>query len=152
MTMARRTQSRSLRTDATAALDSCAAFHSRLAARRITQFIEARLAPAGLSIPQFGLMSQIAAAQDDSLAGLAARMGLDPSTLSRNLNGLVRESFVEIASPDDDGRRKLVWLTETGALKLEAAIPLWRAAHDELAALIDVDLAVRLSAATAALD
>jgi DNA-binding MarR family transcriptional regulator len=149
--MIRPRQSRSLRTEATAALDGCAAHHSRMAARRISQFIEQRLAPSGLSIPQFGLMCQIAAAQDDSLTALAARMGLDPSTLSRNLGGLVREELVEIASPDDDGRRKLVWLTETGALKLEAAIPLWRAAHDELAALIDTGLAVRLSAATATL-
>lgn len=71
---------------------------------------------------------------------------------ARNLQGLVREGIVEFASPDDDRRRKLVRRTESGALPLEAALAVWRAAHEALAALIDAGLAVRLSAATAALE
>jgi len=69
-----------------------------------------------------------------------------------HLQGLVREGIVEFASPDDDRRRKLVWRTESGALPLEAALAVWRAADEALAALIDADLAVRLSAATAAFE
>lgn len=109
-------------------------------------------APFGVLQASLGHRDLAAQVDQPALGALAARMGLGPSTLSRNLNGLVREGFVELASPDDDGRRKLVWLTESGARKLEAAIVLWRAAHDELAKLMDAGSAARLSAATTALD
>jgi DNA-binding MarR family transcriptional regulator len=41
-----------------------------------------------LSLVQFGLMAQIAAARDGALSELAQRTGLDQSTLSRNLQVL----------------------------------------------------------------
>src|SRR5262245_3837889 len=67
------------------AVRACAGLNIRLAARRITQFIDARLDPTGLSIAQFGLMAQIAAAaEDDTIGALAGRLDLDQSTLSRN--------------------------------------------------------------------
>src|SRR5204862_733691 len=47
--------------DARAAVAACAGWASRLAARRITNFLEERMAGSGLSIVQFGLMAQIAA-------------------------------------------------------------------------------------------
>jgi DNA-binding transcriptional ArsR family regulator len=83
--------------DARAALESCAGLNSRLAARRITQFLENRMTSNGLSVAQFGLMAHVAAAPDNTLGALAARTGLDQSTLSRNLHGLDRAGLVEIA-------------------------------------------------------
>jgi hypothetical protein len=44
-----------------------------------------------------------------------------------------------------------VWLTETGALRPEAATPLWRRAHAKLAKLRSPDLARRLADDTEAL-
>jgi DNA-binding MarR family transcriptional regulator len=44
-----------------------------------------------------------------------------------------------------DLRRRIVWLTETGARRLEAAIPVWRAAHGKLAMRLSPDLARRLA-------
>ena len=72
-------------------IDNCAGWNSRLAARRITQFMEKRLASSGLTVAQFGLMGHIASAPDDTLGALAERTGLDQSTLSRNLRGLEQE-------------------------------------------------------------
>ncbi len=61
--MTRRTSlSKSLRADARATLKACAGWNARLAARRITQFLDRELGPSGLSIAQVGLMAQIAAA------------------------------------------------------------------------------------------
>jgi hypothetical protein len=84
--------------DAQAAISACAGWASRLAARRITNFLEERMHGSGLSLAQFGLMGQIAAAPDDTLGALAERTGLDQSTLSRNLRGLETAGFVEIAT------------------------------------------------------
>ena len=41
--------------------------------------------------------------------------GLDPSTLSRNLQVLEREGLVEMAADAANSRRRAVWLTEEGA-------------------------------------
>jgi DNA-binding MarR family transcriptional regulator len=86
-----------------------------------------------------------AAAQDDTLGALAVRTGLDQSTLSRNLRSLERDGLVEIAAAGKDLRRRAVWLTEKGARDLETALPIWRQAHEDLAALIDIGLPHRLA-------
>ncbi len=134
--------------DAQAAIAACAGWASRLAARRITNFLEERMRGAELSLAQFGLMAQIAAAPDDTLGALALRTGLDQSTLSRNLRGLEAAGLVEIAIAENDQRRRAVWLTEAGARRLQAAIPVWRDAHAALAKRLDPHLALRLGDAS----
>jgi DNA-binding MarR family transcriptional regulator len=139
---------KTLTADAARAIAVCAGLNARLAARRITAFLEARMEGAGLSLAQFGLLAHIAAAADDTIAGLAERTGLDQSTLSRNLRALERARLVEIAAVERDLRRRAVLLTEAGARRLEAAMPLWRAAHGELAQRIDPAAAQRLARKT----
>ncbi|MGZ6000082.1 MAG: MarR family winged helix-turn-helix transcriptional regulator [Rhizomicrobium sp.] len=136
MTRTRQAARKSLVTDAREVIDTCAGVNVRLAARRITGFLEERMRVTGLNIAQFGLMTQIAAAHDDTIGALAERCGLDQSTLSRNLRLLEREGLVEIVTAEKDLRRRAVWLTEKGASGLEAAMPVWRRAHAALAALI----------------
>src|SRR5271163_1417244 len=125
----RKQSKKTLGTEAAALIEACAGGNSRLAARRITQFLDHEMAVFGLTVSQLGLMAQIAAATDDTLGALARRVGLDQSTLSRNLRGLESEGLVEIATVEGDLRRRMVWLTEAGARRLEAAIPIWREAH-----------------------
>ena len=139
------TSPRTLRADARAALEACAGWNVRLAARRITQFLEERMDGSGLPFSRFGLMAEIAAASDDSISALAERMGLDQSTLSRTLRTLEGEGLVEIAVAEADQRRKLVWLTEKGARRLEASLASWRQAHAELAKSLSTDLVRRLA-------
>jgi DNA-binding MarR family transcriptional regulator len=103
------------------------------------------MAGVGLSVAQLGLMAQIAIASDDTLGALAERSGLDQSTLSRNLRILESEGLIEIAVVEADLRRRVVWLTETGARRLEAAIPVWRKAHAMLEERLSPDLARRLA-------
>ena len=139
---------RKLVSDARAAIEACAVSNARLAARRLTQFLTDHMKSSDLSVAQFGLMAQIAAASEDSLGALAERTGLDPSTLSRNLQVLEREGLVEMAPDEIDSRRRAVWLTESGARRLEAALEQWRHAHNKLAALIDVGAVRRVAKAT----
>ena len=125
--------------------------NSRLAARRITQFFDRELAGIGLSLAQLGLMAQVAAASDDTLGALAARMGLEQSTLSRNLQTLESAGLVEIANVEGDLRRRAAWLTDEGARRLEAAIPVWRSAQARLETAVSPDLVRRLAQQTEAL-
>jgi len=148
--MAKRPQEtrKTLVRDARAAIAACAGWNSRLAARRITKFLDERMQLSGLSVAQFALMAQVAAAADDTLGALADRMSLDQSTLSRNLRALEAAGLVEIASAEQDLRRRAVWLTEAGARNLELALPIWRQAHAALAERLDPQLARRLGAAS----
>ena len=142
---------KTLRTDARALVESCAGWNSRLAARRITQFLDRELEGCGLGVAQLGLMAQIAAAADDTLGALARSTGLEQSTLSRNLRTLEGQGLIEIAIVEADLRRRAVWLTETGARRLEAAIPIWRKAHAKLAKRLSPGLARRLAEESEAL-
>ncbi len=145
---ARRFPEKTLVREARAAVETCAVGNARLAARRLTQFLTDRMKGSGLGVAQFWLMTQIAAASDDSLGALARSAGLDQSTLSRNLQVLERDGLVEMAAGETDSRRRAVWLTEAGAQRLESALAEWRKAHTELAALIDVGVVKVFAEAT----
>src|SRR5262245_5367058 len=97
---------KTLRADAQTLVEACAGWNSRLAARRITQFLDGELTSIGLTGAQIGLMAQIAAATDDTLSALAVRTGLDQSTLSRNLRTLEKAGLIEIATVEADLRRR----------------------------------------------
>jgi DNA-binding MarR family transcriptional regulator len=137
--------------DARAVVHACAGMNIRMAERRITRFLEARMHATGLSIAQFGLMAHIAAAGDDTIGALAERVGLDQSTLSRNLRGLEQAGLLEITLVETDLRRRAVWLTENGARRLEAAIPTWRRAHEALSEVVEPSDVRRIAAASLAL-
>ena len=138
--------------DVRAAVDACAGWNARLAARRITGFLNRRMQDSSLSLAQFGLMAQIAAARDGGLSELAQRTGLDQSTLSRNLQVLEGAGLVEIATDDTDARRRAVRLTGKGMQGLEAGLTDWKRAHGELAKRLDPEAARRLARATEALE
>jgi DNA-binding MarR family transcriptional regulator len=142
---------KTLRADARRLVEACAGWNSRLAARRIVQFLDRETASSGLSAAQLGLMAQIASASDDTLGALARRAGLDPSTLSRNLRTLEGQGLIEIAMVENDLRCRAVWLTETGARRLKEAIPIWRKAQAKLEKRLSSDLARRLAEETKAL-
>ncbi len=118
MTTPEQSLTETLIADARAAVDGCAGWNARLAARRITGFLNRRMQPSSLSLVQFGLMAQIAAARNGALSELAQRTGLDQSTLSRNLQVLEAAGLVEIAPGERDARRRAVSLTEKGAQSL----------------------------------
>ena len=151
MTARKQTARKSLVTDARKVVHACAGINIRLAARRISNFLEARMRGTGLNIAQFGLMTHIAAAGDDTIGALADRVGLDQSTLSRNLRGLEQDGLIEIVIVEKDLRRRAVWLTEKGARRLEAAIPVWRQAHAALSGAVNPADVRAIAAAASAL-
>jgi DNA-binding MarR family transcriptional regulator len=151
MASAKRTAARTLVTDARDVIARCAGVNLRLAERRVTHFLEGRMRASGLSLAQLGLLAHIAAAKDDAVTSLAERMGLDQSTLSRNLRGLEEMGLVEIVVAEQDLRRRAIWLAEAGARRLEAAVTAWRAAHAALSKRLPVDAIRQLAAETEAL-
>ena len=120
---------------------------AREAARRLTGVANQALAATGLGSQQLVLMCLVASARDDSIGALAAEAGVNPSTMSRNLEQLAGAGLVEIVTADDDRRRRAVWLTEKGLLRLQQALPLWREADAALRARLPAGLAAALKRA-----
>ena len=129
----------------------CVGRAARSFARKVTQIYEAKLAPQGVTTSQFVLMNMIAGAKDDTLSALAADAGLDPSTMTRNLQGLEKLGLVEIAAVEKDQRKRVVWLTELGARKLAAAIPAWEEAQEEISRILGAGFRADLRRAERAL-
>ena len=106
---------------------ACFVLHARMTARLLSRAYEAAMRPSGLTVAQFGLLGTIGHGGSLSETALAERLGLERTTLVRNLKILADRGWVE-AGPGD-GRGLCHRLTPGGAEALGAAIPLWEAAQ-----------------------
>jgi DNA-binding MarR family transcriptional regulator len=119
--------------DPTRPTDACTAAKVRRLARRVTQIYDDALAPHGLTIGQMSLLASLSRRQGIGIAALAQRLGADPSTVSRLVRPLESMALIAIAPDPDDGRTRLVTLTDAGAERRRAAGAAWSAAQAEMA-------------------
>lgn len=110
-------------------IDPCHCHALRRAARHITALYDDALAPVGLRLTQFSMLVAISDGQGIALGALADLLGLDRTTATRNLRPLERAGHVAIAAAEDDGRRKVIRLTDAGRAVLREAAPLWQGAQ-----------------------
>lgn len=113
---------------------ACFALQTRMAARALTRRYDRALRPLGLGSPQFGILSAVALSLDMSETALADRLGLERTTLVRNLKLLERKGWVEPVGGAGRGLRHR--LTEDGRAALEAARPVWAAVQAEVEAAL----------------
>lgn len=119
-------------------VERCHCTTLRRAAAVSTEHYDAALAPVGIKVTMFRLLRRIEEADGVSISGLAARVGLDRSTLGRNLRVLEKQGLIRTALGEDHRSRRIL-LTHEGRTTLNAAVPLWQAAQDEFARLIGPD-------------
>src|SRR5512138_1036894 len=105
----------------------CTASNLRRAARAISGLYDARLEPVGLRGTQFSLLVALGLSGEPPVTALAERLGLDRTTMTRNLGPLVRNGLIEDTAAEDRRMRR-VKLTAKGRRTLERALPLWEAA------------------------
>ena len=110
---------------------NCLCFNLRKAARSLTQIYDAALKPTGITAPQFTLLTAVKRQGPVSLSDLAAALGMDRTTLTRNLKPLQRDGLVASAE-GDDRRVRLLTLTAMGRDRLRDAEPLWRAVQSKV--------------------
>jgi DNA-binding MarR family transcriptional regulator len=115
--------------------NECTGHGVRKAARALSRIYDEALAPAGLRGTQFDLLVALALAPEAPLAKVAEELGLDRTTLTRNLGPLERDGLVQSA-PGDDRRERRLRLTEKGHDLLADGLQRWeRAQHKVVAAL-----------------
>ncbi|ANY77989.1 hypothetical protein BB934_06845 [Microvirga ossetica] len=126
-------------TDLEAIGRTCFALHARMTARLLSRTYEAALRPLGLKLPQFGILGAIGhgatMGATASETVLAERLGLERTTLVRNLKILAQNGWIEPIA--GNGRSQRHRLTPSGQAILEAAIPLWQQAQDRLEARLN---------------
>jgi len=112
----------------------CTCFRLRRAARQMTRIYDAHLAPSGLTLTQYSILSYLALAPDKAptVQHLAESSSMDRTTLTRTLKPLIAARLVTL-NTGVDRRSKGVVLTPAGRSAFEQAKPLWRHAQDEMA-------------------
>ena len=116
---------------------SCTCLRMRRATRRVTQRYDHALEPTGLTASQFGLLGYLhgassAPAHASSIGAIAEWLGMDPTTLNRNLKPLLAKGMVKNAIDPADGRIRIVRVTEKGLRTLREALPRWRDAQADV--------------------
>ncbi len=102
------------------------------AARALARRFDAAFAPFGISHGQYSLMMSLNRPEAPRLGEAAAFLAMDRTTLTANLKPLERRGLIEIRSDTEDRRSRRLHLTDAGRDLLRAAVPVWRATHDEV--------------------
>jgi DNA-binding MarR family transcriptional regulator len=105
-------------------VDSCACTTVRTAARVITRAYDDALRPTGLSAAQLAILAAVDVDEATSIAALSKRLGMDRTTLSRNLKPLVQEGLTALGA-EGWKRSKTVRLTKEGRARLARASAAW---------------------------
>lgn len=108
---------------------TCICTHLRRAARGVSRHYDEALEGFGINVAQFSLLRNLQRLDKPSISTLAEAMGLDRSTLGRNLKVLEADGLVALAE-GDDLRNRVVLLTAEGAARVTAAEPAWQRAQE----------------------
>jgi DNA-binding MarR family transcriptional regulator len=110
----------------------CTCLRLRKASRRVSQIYDRSLEPLGLTVTQFSLLGYVAGFDGIGIGALAARLVMDPTTLTRNVRPLVRQGLVELVADADDQRSRCLHLTAAGRKAYRQAKPAWARAQREI--------------------
>lgn len=109
----------------------CLCINLRRAARGVSRYYDGALDGFGINVAQYSLLCNLQRLDQPSISTLAEAMGLDRSTLGRNLRVLEGEGLVRMDEGEDQ-RNRIVQLTPAGHERLAAALPAWEAAQQRL--------------------
>ena len=114
-----------------AAVENCVCFNLRWVTRAVTQFYDAEMRRHGIRPTQGTILLALNAKESWNMAELSDCLGLERTTLVRNLQPLQRDGLV---TADGGGRGNRVELTITakGRKQVEKFMPAWRASQNAM--------------------
>jgi DNA-binding MarR family transcriptional regulator len=110
---------------------ACVCLGVRKAARRLARRYDEALRPLGITSGQFSILAALLLRDPVPLGVLAETLGMDRTTLNRNLMPLEKRKLIATAALPDDGRVRGLVLAERGRALLDRAVPLWKEAQAE---------------------
>jgi len=129
--------------------NACTCGSLRKASRRISQFYDTALAPAGIKSTQYSILSEVDRGSREgtvTMCELATAMVMDRSTLGHNLKPLERDDLVVLKLSADDRRKRYVELTRKGRLMLRKSRHLWQRAEGRFESIFGKEPAAELRA------
>lgn len=115
----------------------------RLINRAVSRIYDRALRPSGLRINQLNILVAIMQFEQARQQAVGRVLSIEPSTLSRDVERLRANGWVE-SSTGDDARTSVLRLTPAGKRLLEKAAPAWEAAQQEASALLGEEVAAAL--------
>ena len=123
----------------------CTNFKTRQLGRLLSRHYDAELAKVGLKTTQYSLLSHVLKLGDITPGELARQMGLDASTLTRNLQPMMAAGWV-IQEPGVDARSRCISLTQSGRNIQAAAQRHWKVAQQQVNATLGTERVAMLHA------
>lgn len=115
----------------------CTCARLRKITRQVTMLYDQKLAPHGLTVTQFSLLSVLRSRPGASIGTIAAKMIMDPTAVTRAVRPLQRAGLLVMQPDENDRRSRSLKLTDKGTAAFLAARAAWREAQDD----VDVVLA-----------
>lgn len=115
---------------------ACLCLASRRASRAITRAFDRRLRPHGIRATQFSILVMLIERGPTMLGELAESLGLERTTLSRNLDVVADRGWVKIGVGTEDARSRIVAIGREGRKAVAAALPAWRDAQNSAVAAL----------------
>jgi DNA-binding MarR family transcriptional regulator len=111
--------------------EGCTCYLLRKLTRQVTQAYDRAVSPAGLTITQYSLLQNLRREPGMSISTLAARMGMERTSLLRTLKPVLAAGW---ARNEDGGagRAAELEITDKGVARLRVAKPMWQKAQDDL--------------------
>jgi DNA-binding MarR family transcriptional regulator len=106
----------------------CYCFKVRRVARIVTAYYDKFLAPSGLTVNQYSLLVNLEKLGESNVSELANYVGLERTTLVRNIKPLLERGYVQDASRVE-ARDCRLSVTAIGREVLNVAMPLWEKAQ-----------------------
>lgn len=113
----------------------CTNFKARQLSRMLSRHYDAELAKVGLKTTQYSLLTHVLRMEPIAPGELARRMGLDASTLTRNLQPMLAAGWL-VQAAGADARSRLVTISAAGRDKQAEAQRHWKAAQQHINALL----------------
>ena len=114
---------------------NCTCFNVRRVSRVITQFFDAEVRRHGMRPTQTPILGALQAKSGWEMAELSDWLGMDRTTLLRNLRPLQRDGLVR-AKGGGRGGHVALEITEKGRAALAKTLPAWRSAQDKVVAIL----------------
>lgn len=115
----------------------CTCFKLRKLTRAMSRLYDQRMAAVGLKTTQYSLLANAARAALP-VAELADLLGIERTTMTRNLKPLTDAGWLELR-PGADSRQRIVTITKSGRAKVAEAYPVWCAAQSALQDMLGRD-------------
>lgn len=110
----------------------CLCTKLRRASRGVTKLYDDALEGVGINAAQYSLLKNLQRLGQPSISVLAEALGLDRSTLGRNLKVLQGRGLVLLAGGEDQ-RNRLVTLSDAGKACVSQALQAWEQTQQRLA-------------------